>query len=76
MVEHAQQLLKIKKPAEVAEELNEKGYRNFSGDLWNSESVSWFRVFFLQLVVVNKKVSKLKINFFPKLIRLLGYRII
>ena len=42
MFEHAQQLLKSKKPDEVARALNEQGFRNSSGDLWNKESVSWF----------------------------------
>ena len=39
MDEHAQQLLKNMKPADVAEALNEKGYRNSQGHLWNKESV-------------------------------------
>ena len=46
MDEHAQQLLKNKKPAEVAEALNEKGYRNSHGDPWTGEAVSLFRVCF------------------------------
>ena len=46
MFEHAQQLLKSKKPDEVARALNEQGFRNSSGDLWNKESVSWFLCFF------------------------------
>ena len=46
MDELAEQLLQIKKPAEVAEALNQKGYRNSQGHLWNKESVSLFRVCF------------------------------
>ena len=47
MDEHAQQLLKNKKPEEVARALNDQGFRNSQGHLWNSESVSLFRVFLL-----------------------------
>ena len=47
MDEHAQQLLKNKKPEEVARALNDQGFRNSDGHLWNSESVSLFRFFFV-----------------------------
>ena len=47
MDEHAQQMLKENmKPEEVARALNEQGFRNSQGHLWNKESVSLFRVFF------------------------------
>ena len=46
MDELAEQLLQIKKPAEVAEALNQKGYRNSHGGTWTGEAVSLFRVCF------------------------------
>ena len=46
MDELAEQLLQIKKPAEVAEALNQKGYRNSRGGTWTGEAVSLFRVCF------------------------------